>query len=234
MKHDPPSSIPSLTAQAMCCHGVARVLPTSAANALRLLLIVAIVGDVVSFCPALGTPTPSVAAAEHGTIRGEARRSSTAQQAQERWRHLAPLPAVDASLDDTASSAEVAGMSTVNTSSSVDGSRNRSGSSNDCGIAGEGAATASAATATTGVGAATTAAAAAAEAAEAREESGATAAAKQPGSSSSERFDSFAKFLLETQEVICRQAETSDGRASFCSDRWERDGPSEVGTGTRR
>lgn len=46
---------------------------------------------------------------------------------------------------------------------------------------------------------------------------------------SSERFDHFAKFLLETQEVICLQAEASDGRASFCSDRWERDGPSEVG-----
>eukprot|EP00752_Nemacystus_decipiens_P008039 g7184.t1 len=44
--------------------------------------------------------------------------------------------------------------------------------------------------------------------------------------SSSERFESFAKFLLETQAAICREAEASDGRASFCTDRWEREGAS--------
>lgn len=47
-------------------------------------------------------------------------------------------------------------------------------------------------------------------------------------SSSSERFESFAKFLLETQDAICRRAEASDGKATFCSDRWERDHPTEV------
>lgn len=48
-------------------------------------------------------------------------------------------------------------------------------------------------------------------------------------SSSSERFESFAKFLMETQAAICLQAEASDGRASFCTDRWEREGASKVG-----
>lgn len=48
-------------------------------------------------------------------------------------------------------------------------------------------------------------------------------------SSSSERFESFAKFLVETQAAICLEAEASDGRASFCTDRWEREGASKVG-----
>lgn len=48
-------------------------------------------------------------------------------------------------------------------------------------------------------------------------------------SSSSERFESFAEFLLETQAAICLQAEASDGKASFCTDRWEREGASKVG-----
>ena len=47
--------------------------------------------------------------------------------------------------------------------------------------------------------------------------------------SSSERFESFAKFLMETQAAICLDAEASDGRASFCTDRWEREGASKVG-----
>lgn len=49
------------------------------------------------------------------------------------------------------------------------------------------------------------------------------------GSGSSERFDSFADFLVKTQADICRQAEDSDGRATFCTDRWEREGASKVG-----
>ncbi|CAM9669922.1 unnamed protein product, partial [Hapterophycus canaliculatus] len=44
--------------------------------------------------------------------------------------------------------------------------------------------------------------------------------------SRSERFESFAAFLMETQADICRQAENSDGRATFCTDRWEREGSS--------
>lgn len=48
-------------------------------------------------------------------------------------------------------------------------------------------------------------------------------------SSSSERFESFAKFLMDTQAAICLEAEASDGRASFCTDRWEREGAAKVG-----
>lgn len=48
------------------------------------------------------------------------------------------------------------------------------------------------------------------------------------GSGRVDRFDSFANFLLETQEAICREAEASDGVGRFCSERWERDSPSEV------
>lgn len=52
------------------------------------------------------------------------------------------------------------------------------------------------------------------------------------GSSGSARFESFASFLLKTQEEICRQAEATDGGDSrFCFDRWDRSGPSEVGRG---
>lgn len=47
-------------------------------------------------------------------------------------------------------------------------------------------------------------------------------------SSGSKRFESFAKFLLETQEQICQQAATTDGKADFCVDKWERGAPSEV------
>lgn len=46
--------------------------------------------------------------------------------------------------------------------------------------------------------------------------------------SSSERFDNFAEFLVKTQSDICSQAETSDGKATFCIDRWEREGASKV------
>lgn len=45
---------------------------------------------------------------------------------------------------------------------------------------------------------------------------------------SSERFENFAEFLVKTQSDICSQAETSDGKATFCSDRWEREGASKV------
>ncbi|CAN0164482.1 unnamed protein product [Ectocarpus fasciculatus] len=44
--------------------------------------------------------------------------------------------------------------------------------------------------------------------------------------SSSERFENFAEFLVKTQSDICSQAETSDGKATFCIDRWEREGAS--------
>ena len=44
------------------------------------------------------------------------------------------------------------------------------------------------------------------------------------------RFERFASFLLETQKAICREAEASDGVGRFCSDRWQRDDPSEVGS----
>lgn len=47
-------------------------------------------------------------------------------------------------------------------------------------------------------------------------------------SNSSERFESFAAFLMATQADICRQAEDSDGKATFCTDRWEREGASKV------
>lgn len=170
----------------MRCRGIARVPPISATTVLCLLLVLVTLVDVVSFCPAAGSPTPnSAGAAERATIRGEAR-TRTAQQAQQaqqalqrRRGHLAPLPAMGTSTDDAASSAEVASTST-----------------------------------------ATTPAAAPAP----------TTAAPVAKTASSERFDNFAKFLLETQEVICQQAEASDGRGSFCFDRWERDGPSQVGT----
>lgn len=46
--------------------------------------------------------------------------------------------------------------------------------------------------------------------------------------SSTQRFENFAEFLIETQKQICAQAEASDGKATFCTDRWEREGDSKV------
>lgn len=45
-----------------------------------------------------------------------------------------------------------------------------------------------------------------------------------------DKFRRFAEFLLGTQEQICRQATTSDGKGVFCKDVWKRDEPSQVRT----
>lgn len=53
-------------------------------------------------------------------------------------------------------------------------------------------------------------------------------ASDELGSGESNVFNDFASFLFETQENICREAASSDGRAKFCVDKWERDAPSHV------